>query len=77
MATLLVKLLDEGTLVYRPVLASRMGKDTFKINEFQNYDRENEHWEFEPGDEVLVEERMFDGENRYVAICKTRKTDCP
>lgn len=47
-----VALIDEGVDVWRPVTAEHLGKAVYRIAE-QPYDRATEHWEFQPGDEVV------------------------
>jgi hypothetical protein len=47
-----VRLLDEGVDVWRPVTASRISKDVYRILE-QPYDRNIEIWQFAPGDQVV------------------------
>ena len=46
--TIYVPLLDEGIEVWRPVAARKVATDTYLILD-QNYDREVETWQFEPG----------------------------
>lgn len=46
-----VELPDEAVQVWRPVLAEHVGKDVYRIAE-QPYERENERWQFEPGETV-------------------------
>jgi hypothetical protein len=46
-----VKLPDEAVQVWRAVLAEHVGKDVYRIAE-QLYERENERWQFEPGETV-------------------------
>jgi hypothetical protein len=49
-----VSLLDERVDVWRPVRAKHLRENIYKIIE-QPYDREDERWQFEPGDEVVCE----------------------
>ena len=49
-----VRLLDEGTDVWRPVEAEFVGPDTYRITSL-NPDPEDEHWEFTTGDVVRCE----------------------
>jgi hypothetical protein len=49
-----VRLLDEGVDVWRPVRTERAGGGVYRILE-QDYDREIEKWEFEPGERVTCE----------------------
>lgn len=46
-----VELPDEAVQVWRPVLAEHVGKNIYRIVE-QPYERENERWQFEPGETV-------------------------
>ena len=45
---------DEAVDVWRPVKATRLGPDTYRIAE-QPYATDIERWEFEPGDTVICE----------------------
>ncbi len=49
-----VRLLDEGVEVRRPVRAEHVGGDVYRIVD-QPYERDEETWEFEPGDVVRCE----------------------
>lgn len=53
-----VALLDEGTLVWRPVDAIALGNSLFQIVS-ENPDPDDEHWEFTTGDKVRCEQRML------------------
>ena len=55
MAEIYVRLLDEGSEAWRPVKAKKISTNVFEIVE-QAYDRDDEKWEFEPGDKVVVVE---------------------
>lgn len=63
-----IKLLEEGTKVYRPVPAIEIESNIYEVQGFEIYDPEDEVWEFKPGTYVLVEEQNLDGENVLVAI---------
>jgi hypothetical protein len=54
-----VKLLNEGTEVYRPVPSRRIADDIFLLCGADIYNREDEEWEFEPGSAVKVIEKAF------------------
>jgi hypothetical protein len=60
-----VKLLEEGTDVWRPVLAKHKVGDVFTIEPQEV--PVDEEWEFSPGDSVVVEDRNLSGE--FVAVC--------
>ncbi|MEO6022756.1 MAG: hypothetical protein ABIP64_06520 [Burkholderiales bacterium] len=65
--TVYVQLLDEGTVVYRPVSAVKEQDGVCVIAGIEIFDREIETWEFEPGSRVTYELRKFDGEVLPVA----------
>lgn len=67
-----VALLDEGTPCWRPVEAERVGETVYLILD-QHYDREDERWQFEPGDAVECEYIETSGKQRILAA--TRKAD--
>ncbi len=56
--TVYVRLLDEGTDVFRPSLAVALGEDTYELLRSESYDPEDECWEFEPGFRVRVVRRQ-------------------
>lgn len=49
-----VYLPDEQVDVWRPVQAEHLRENLYRIVE-QPYDKEDETWQFEPGDEVVCE----------------------
>ena len=63
-----VELLGEGTKVYRPVPASKISDNLYKIGGSEIYDPDDEEWEFLPGSVVKVEEKTFEGKIELVAI---------
>lgn len=63
-----IQLLNEGSIVYRPVPSYEIGNNIFKVDGFEIYDPEDEEWEFPPETYVLVEEQIRDGVNILVAI---------
>lgn len=68
-----IKLLGEGTEVYRPVSAIKVNENTYEVCKLKNYDTEDEVWEFPPGTYVIVEERILDGEKVFVAIMDKKR----
>lgn len=67
MDTIYVKLLDEGTLVWRPVNASKNSNGTYTIADSEDVPDE-EIWEFSPGQSVTCQHQTFsDGETKLVA----------
>lgn len=63
-----VQLLNEGTKVYRPVPASEIENNIYRIGGEEIYDPYEELWEFPPGTVVVVEEQILEGENVLLAI---------
>ena len=61
-ATVFVRLLDEGTDVWRPVQAQRLGETTYQIADQVVPD--DEVWSFQPGDIVVAERRQGDGDDQ-------------
>ncbi len=62
--TIYIKLLDEGTEVYRPVKALKIEEGIFKILENQP---EDELWEFKAGELVVCDYKKLEGEIFLVA----------
>ena len=62
-----VRLLEEGTDVFRPTRAVSLGDDHFKILPTEHYDPEDELWEFPPGSVVRAESKEFAGRNVILA----------
>jgi hypothetical protein len=56
-----IKLLDEGTIVYRPVPAFRIDSNIYQINGNEFYNPDDENWEFIPGTIVNVEPKILSG----------------
>ena len=64
--TIYVALMDEGIDVWRPVEARKIARDTFLIVD-QDYDREVETWQFEPGTLVRCRRARRNGRQIIVA----------
>ena len=62
--TIYVRLLNEGTDVWRPVSATKLSSDTFLITpNSKNYHPLDESWQFLPGQVVRIRTKNFsDGE---------------
>ena len=61
--TIYVALLDEGTDVWRPAPARKVGESTYEILRPADYDPEDETWEFPPGSIVeCAPRRLSEGE---------------
>ena len=57
-ATVYVALLQEGTEVWRPVSALSLGGNRFRL---LGRIPDGEMWEYQPGDDVIGERRIFAG----------------
>jgi hypothetical protein len=68
MATVYVRLLGEGTTVYRPAPAEFLSDDVAKLLASADHDPADEEWEFAPGRLVRVERRVLQGTEEYVAV---------
>jgi len=71
--TIYLRLIDEGVDVWRPVRATYLNGDVYRIDE-QPYDREDEQWEFGPGDTVECRVVTLDEGPALVAIKKIQST---
>lgn len=73
-STIHVRLLDEGTDVWRPVKAQRLGETTYRLaDEPVPVD---EVWSFQPGDIVVVEHRQGDGDDQaLIAVARAMDFD--
>jgi hypothetical protein len=65
--TIHVALLGEGTHVWRPVPARRIGADVFELLGHEIHDPNLEEWEFLPGMRVRCETVVRHGEELLVA----------
>ena len=63
-----VRLLDEGTSVFRPTLALDLRDGLFRILPTSDYDPENETWEFVPGSIVRAEMRASGSGEFLIAV---------
>lgn len=69
-----VALLDEGTDVWRPVDALSVDRNIYTIVS-KNRDPDVEHWQFQTGDLVRCELKIFSGGSRgLVAVEKVNDT---
>ncbi len=77
-ATVYVRLLEEGTDVWRPVRATALPDGTFELQRPVDYDPELESWEFPPEARVICAERRFaDGDKGLAAIARAASADLP
>ena len=63
-----VSLLHEGTDVWRPARAFRVGRRLFVLARPPLYDADDEHWEFPPGAVVRCERKLMGEESVLVAV---------
>jgi hypothetical protein len=63
-----VRLLDEGTDVWRPVEAERLPDDTLRLVLDQPKEDDTEQWEFSPGDTVTCGLKRLSGGSVLVAL---------
>ena len=56
-----IRLLDEGTNVWRPVAATALADGTYILDTTSVPD--SEQWEFQPGSRVMVEKKRFEGKS--------------
>jgi hypothetical protein len=65
-----VALKNEGTKVWRSILAEKLEENIYKIKEDFQYDSEDEDLEFLPGEIVVCKMENLTGENVLVATEK-------
>lgn len=65
--TVFVRLLDEGTDVWRPARADRLPDGSYRLLPPEGYDPEDEKWEFAPGSTVVCELQTKGGQEVLVA----------
>ncbi len=63
-----VRLLDEGTIVYRPTLACMKSADVALLVAPDGYNPDDENWEFKPGTLVRLAQRTVGGQKVLVAL---------
>lgn len=68
MCTIYIRLLDEGTEVFRPAPAELLDEGILKVLPTPDYDPEDERWEFLPGTVVRGVRRTLEGEDVLVAV---------
>ena len=67
-----IRLLDEGTEVFRPTRALDLGDGIYRLEAAPGYDPEDENWEFVPGSDLRGEVRSFESGQHLVAIRASR-----
>jgi len=68
-----VRLLDEGTDVWRPVPATRLSETTYRLSVAPIPG--DETWSFQPGDVVVAEHRIKDGAPSSELVAVARASD--
>jgi hypothetical protein len=68
--TVYVKLLGEGTDVWRPTQAERVDENIVRLLPTADYGACDEQWEFLPGSIVRCENRILSGEEVVVVISR-------
>lgn len=68
MTCIYVRLLNEGTEVFRPVDAEEVAGGLFKLLSIPDYDSSVEEWEFQPGDIVSAERRIGQNDDFLLAV---------
>ncbi len=63
-----VRLLGEGTHVFRPTSAEVISDSTVRLLPVADVTRDDEEWEFSPGAAVRVEARVLEGQQVLVAV---------
>lgn len=63
-----VRLLEEGTDVFRPTYALDLGNGLFRLEATRDYDPEKETWEFTPGSNVRGEFRQSESGRFLIAV---------
>jgi hypothetical protein len=65
--TIYIRLLNEGTLVFRPVQAVQVAENIYKILATTDYDPDIEEWEFPPESVVACRLEKRDGKHILIA----------
>jgi hypothetical protein len=63
-----VRLLNEGTDVYRPAVAHEIEHGIYEILPTADYDAADEEWEFPPESHVRIEKRESEDGDHFIAI---------
>ena len=68
-----VRLLNEGTDVWRPTDGEVVTPSTVRLSATPGYDSDDEQWEFLPGTLVECEQRTFQG--GHAGLVEVREVD--
>jgi hypothetical protein len=63
-----IRLLDEGTDVYRPTQGLMVDDMVFKVLPTEHYDPKDEYWEFPPGKIVRCKKELKNGHELLIAF---------
>jgi hypothetical protein len=63
-----VRLVGEGTTVYRPTSGIPVGTDSVELLAPKDFNPSDEEWEFPPGSVVRIERRVLSGGEVFVAV---------
>ena len=66
--TIYIYLKDEGTDVWRPAPAWRIGGSSYIVLRPDDYDADVERWQFPPGSTVECERRTLSGDSVMAAV---------
>ena len=70
-ALVYVRLLDEGTDVWRPARATALSDGTFRLLQPNGYDPNAERWEFPPSTKVrCIAKKFTDSSEGLVAVAR-------
>lgn len=70
MERIYVKLINEGSVAYRPVPSLKVDDNIYKLGGSDMYDIEDETWEFLPETLALVKKKELEGKLVLVAVEK-------
>ncbi len=68
--TIYVRLLDEGTEVFRPAEAVEQAPGVYELIAPVGYEASDERWEFPPGSLVQIAPRIGSGDTIQVAVSR-------
>ncbi len=68
--TVYVRMLDEGTDVFRPTQAERLSTGAYRLLPTPDYDPDDENWEFMPHETVRCERMKLAAGERLVAVSR-------
>lgn len=72
--TIYVRLLGEGTIVWRPTKGARLFGNVYEVLPTDQYDEHDEQWEFPPGSIVECEIELRGGNEVLIAKRKGELT---